>query len=140
METAKAARAAPNVSSGKAYRLTLSPAAAQKLSEMPATAQPAEPASGRNSVTSAATAQTTHTRYRAAIAGVPRFTSCRDAQPQENPPTMVNTGGTHAYRLACVSARPNTVTRYFVVQLLHSEYGTPLRRFAAAKAHRRRSA
>src|SRR4051794_36761428 len=109
------------------------------LSEIPAAAQIGEGASGSARPPSATTAQTIQTRYRATDGGRPRRTNRRLAQPQRKPPIIAKMGGMGANVLAAAVLRPNTVTRYLVVQLNQMEYGTPFKIFAAAKIHSRES-
>src|SRR5437764_9621072 len=120
METAKAAGAPPNVSSGKVYMLTLNAATAKMPSEMPANAQAALGARGRASVNSASTEAARQTRKRAAtveIAPAPRSAIRSDNHPPETPPKPAKSGGTQAYHADCCCVRWCTSTRYSVVQL-----------------------
>src|SRR5947207_15981167 len=97
--------------------LTLNAATAKMLSEIPADAQPGEPAAGIAAVASASTPAARQTRKRAAGAGMPRLTNRSDSHPPANPPTAANTGGIHAYHAACRNVRRCTSTRNNVVQL-----------------------
>src|SRR3954471_21692489 len=98
IETAKAAREPPKMSSGRLYMLTLNAATDRKLSEIPAAAQPAPGAPGIAAAASASTDAATHTRKRDDAAAAPRCIRCRDSQPPANPPTPANTGGIQAYQ------------------------------------------
>src|ERR1035437_2746529 len=72
MEMANAAGAAPKVSSGKVYMLTLKAATAKMLSEIPAAAHPGEVAHGWAAVARETTPAARHTRKRAARGAPPR--------------------------------------------------------------------
>src|ERR1039457_6258660 len=116
MEMANPADAAPNVSSGKVYMLTLNAATAKMLSEMPADAHPGEAAHGSAAVASETTPAARQTRKRAAGAATPRFTNRSESQPPRKPPQHANTGGIQTYHAACRSVRRYTSTMYFEVQ------------------------
>src|ERR1035437_4607990 len=116
MEMANAADAAPKVSSGRVYMLTLNAATAKMLSETPADAHAGDVAHGRAAVASETTPAARHTRNRAAGAGTPRSTNRRESQPPRKPPQHANTGGIQTYHAACSSVRRYTVTMYFEVQ------------------------
>src|ERR1039457_3695626 len=125
MEMANPADAAPNVSSGKVYMLTLNAATAKMLSEMPADAHPGEAAHGSATVASETTPAARQTRKHAGGAATPRFTSRRGGQPPREPPHAAhtgglpqhaNTGGIQTYHAACWSVRRYTSTMYFEVQ------------------------
>src|ERR1019366_1065987 len=109
MEMANPAGAAPKVSSGRVYMLTLNAATAKMPSEIPADAQAGVGARGR-----AAAAR--HPRKRAAGAAAPRSTNRRDSQPPRKPPQHANTGGIQTYHAACRRVRRYTSTMYFEVQ------------------------
>src|ERR1035437_2807427 len=98
MEMANAAGAAPKVSSGKVYMLTLKAATAKMLSEIPAAAHPGEVAHGRAAVARETTPAARHTRKRAADAARPRSTNRRESQPPRKPPQHANTGGIQTYQ------------------------------------------
>src|ERR1044071_7141854 len=98
METAKAACEPPNTSSGSEYILTLKPATAKKLSEIPAAPHRAEGAEGMAAVASARTAESRQSRNRASGGATPRSISWRDSQPPVKPPAPAKTGGIHAYQ------------------------------------------
>src|SRR5204863_30035 len=115
METANAAGAPPKVSSGRVYILTLNPATAKMLREIPAQAHAAVGAAGIAAVASAIRDAARQTRKRADAAGSPRSTNRSDSHPPAKPPAPANTGGTHAYHAACTWVRPWTSTRYSVV-------------------------
>src|ERR1039457_4705380 len=116
MEMANPAAAAPKVSSGKVYMLTLNAATAKMLSEIPAEAQAGEGAHGRAAVAKATTPDARHTRKRAAGAATPRSTNRRESQPPRKPPPHANTGGIQTYHAACWSVSRYTSTMYFEVQ------------------------
>src|SRR5580693_2114670 len=121
METAKAARAPPKMSSGMVYTLTLTAETARMLSEIPATVQPAEGSSGIVAVGKANRPPTRQIRVRAATAGSPARIQTSDSQPPPNPPNAAIRGGKTAYQLASASGRRCFSTRYSVVQFVHSE-------------------
>jgi hypothetical protein len=121
METAKAARAPPKASRGKVYILTLNAETAKILSEMAAEAHAAVDVRGTAAVASESTEAARHTRKRAAMGAIPRFTKRSESHPPPSPPAMANTGGIHASRAAAASVKWWTSTRYRVVQLVHSE-------------------
>src|ERR1035437_9209671 len=116
MEMAKPADAAPKVSSGKVYMLTLNAATAKMPSEIPADAQAGVGAHGRAAVARETTAAARHTRRRAAGSAVPRLTKRRETQPPRKPPQQANTGGIQTYHAACRSVSRYTSTIYFEVQ------------------------
>src|ERR1035437_10062368 len=131
MEMANAAGAAPKVSRGKVYMLTLKAATAKMLSEIPAAAHPGEVAHGRAAVARENTPAARHTRKRrggggpggapppakrAAGPARPRSTNRRESQPPRKPPQHANTGGIQTYQAACWSVRRYTSTMYFEVQ------------------------
>src|ERR1039457_3688468 len=116
MEMAKAAGAAPKVSSGKVYMLTLNAATAKMPSEIPADAQAGVGAHGRAAVARETTAAARPTPERAAGAAVPRGTNRRESQPPRKPPQHANTGGIQTYHAACRRVRRYTSTMYFEVQ------------------------
>src|ERR1035437_5615819 len=115
MATANAAGAAPKVSRGRVYMLTLKAATAKMLSEIPAAAQAGVGAHGRAAVARETTPAATHTRRRAAGAATPRSTNRRESQPPRKPPQHANTGGIQTYHAACWSVRRYTSTMYFEV-------------------------
>src|SRR5215472_8470856 len=121
IETANAARAPPNASSGIVYMLTLNADTAKMLSEIIPDAQAAEGASGTAAVASEITAAATQTRNRAGSAARPRSMNRSESHPPAAPPAAANTGGIQAYHAACTSVTPCTWTRNSVVQLVHSE-------------------
>src|ERR1035437_6835364 len=116
MEMANAAGAAPKVSSGKVYMLTLKAATAKMLSEIPAAAHPGEVAHGRAAVARETTPAARHTRKRAGRGAPPRSANSRGSQPPRKPPQHANTGGIQTYQAACWSVRRYTSTMYFEVQ------------------------
>src|ERR1035437_5735591 len=116
MEMANAVGAAPKVSSGKVYMLTLNAATAKMLSEIPAEAHAGVGAHGRAAVARETTLAARHTRKRAAGAGTPRSTNRRESQPPRKPPQHANTGGIQTYQTACWSVRRYTSTMCFEVQ------------------------
>src|ERR1039457_4888253 len=116
MEMANPAGAAPKISSGRVYMLTLNAATAKMPSEIPADAQPGAGAHGRAAVTTEITAAARHTRKRAAGAARPRSTNRRESQPPRKPPQHANTGGIQTYHAACRSVSRYTSTMYFEVQ------------------------
>src|SRR5664279_6501673 len=97
---ANAAGAAPKVSSGKVYMLTLKAATAKMLSEIPAAAHAGVAAHGRAAVARETTPAARQTRKRAAGAGRPRSTNRRESHPPRNPPQQANTGGIQTYQAA----------------------------------------
>src|SRR4051812_18835776 len=97
IDTAKAAREPPKVSSGRLYMLTLKAAAAKKLMEMPTAAHPAFGAAGIAAVARPSTEAARQTRKRALTAAMPPCIHCREIQPPAKPPAPANTGGIHAY-------------------------------------------
>src|ERR1017187_10157554 len=116
MEMAKPADAAPKVSSGKVYMLTLNAATAKIPSEVQAGAPAGAGAHGRAAVARETPAAARHTRKRAAGAAVPRCTNRRETQPPRKPPQHANTGGIQTYHAACRRVRRYTSTMYFEVQ------------------------
>src|ERR1017187_9648845 len=116
MEMAKPADAAPKVSSGKVYMLTLNAATAKMPSEIPADAQAGVGAHGRAAVARETTAAARHTRKRAAGAAAPRSTNRSERQPPRKPPQHANTGGSQTYDAAQRRVRRYTSTMYFEVQ------------------------
>src|SRR5450759_669880 len=115
MEMANAAGAAPKVSSGKVYMLTLKAATAKMLTEIPAEAHAGVGAHGSAAVARETTPAARHTRKRAAGGGTPRCTNRRESQPPRKPPQHANTGGIHTYHAASWSVSRYTSTRYFEV-------------------------
>src|ERR1019366_4354089 len=105
MEMANAAGAAPKVSSGKVYMLTLKAATAKMLSEIPAAAHAGVGAHGRAAVARETTPAARH-----------RSTNRKESQPPRKPPQHANTGGIQTYHAACWSVRRYTSTMYFEVQ------------------------
>src|SRR5664279_6636660 len=101
MATAKAAGAAPKVSSGRVYMLTLKAATARMLSEIPAEAHAGEGAHGMAAVARASRLAARQTRKRAAGGSTPRSTSHNESKPPPKPPAAANTGGIHTYQTAC---------------------------------------
>src|SRR5260370_2020573 len=87
------AGAAPKVSSGKVYMLTLNAATAKMLSEIPADAHAGVGAHGRAAVARATTPAARHTRKRAPGAATPGRTNPRGSQPPKNPPQPASNGG-----------------------------------------------
>src|ERR1035438_3728033 len=116
MEMANPAGAAPKISSGRVYMLTLNAATAKMPSEIPADAQAGVGAHGRAAGARETTAAARHTRKRAAGAAAPRFPRRRESQPPRKPPQHANTGGIQTYQAACRSVRRYTSTMYFEVQ------------------------
>src|ERR1035438_4754616 len=112
MEMAKPAGAAPKVSSGRVYMLTLNAATAKMPSEIPADAQAGVGAHGRAAVATETTAAARHTRKRAAGAAAPRSTNRRESQPPRKPPAHANTGGIQTYHAACRRVSRYTSTMY----------------------------
>src|ERR1035437_6630295 len=122
MEMANAAGAAPKVSSGKVYMLTLKAATAKMLSEIPAAAHPGEVAHGRAAVARETTPAARHTRKRAARAAPPRSAKRRERQAPRKPPPAPKTGGKpvareptpaarHTRKRAAGAARPRSTNR-----------------------------
>src|ERR1035437_7750274 len=116
MEMANPAGAAPKVSSGKVYMLTLNAATAKMPIEIPADAHSSEAAHGRAAVAREPPPAARHTRKRAAGAATPRSTNRSESQPPRKPPQQANTGGIHTYHAACWSVRRYTSTMNFEVQ------------------------
>src|ERR1035441_561144 len=116
MEMANPAAAAPKVSSGKVYMLTLNAAMAKMLSEIPAAAHAGVGAHGKAAVAREITAAARQTRKGAGGAATPRATSRRESQPPRKPPPHANTGGIQTYHAACWSVRRYTSTMYFEVR------------------------
>src|SRR5580658_240210 len=135
METAKAARAPPKMSSGIVYTLTLTAETARMLSEIPAAVQPGVGSSGISAVGKASSAPARQTRVRVTTAGTPVRIQSSDSQPPPKPPSAATSGGTTAYQLASTSARRCVSTGYSVVQFVHIEYTLMLSAFAATRVH-----
>src|ERR1019366_3889763 len=130
MEMANPAAAAPKVSSGKVYMLTLNAATAKMLSEIPADAHPGVGAHGRAAVASATTPAARDTRKRAAGAATPRSPNRRESQTPRKPPPCAKTGGGKA------RAEPRGRRRHAAS---HQSQGEPAAEEAAAARKYRRN-
>src|SRR4051794_12828129 len=111
METANAARDPPNASRGMEYILTLKAATAKKLTEIPTQLHAALGDAGIATVASESNEATTQTRYRDAIASLPRPIQRKESHPPAMPPAAAKTGGIQAYHAAWTFERWCTSTR-----------------------------
>src|ERR1035438_6053663 len=100
MEMAKPAAAAPKVSSGRVYMLTLKAATAKMLSEIPAAAHPGDAAPGRGGGAPGNPPGPPPQPGGAAGPATPRPTNRKESQPPRNPPQQANTGGIQTYQAA----------------------------------------
>src|SRR5262245_60399065 len=110
IEIANAALAPPKRSIGSEYRLTLSAAAARKLTEIASDAQATVGVDGITAAASDRAAASTQTRNLARGAATPRRIQTIDIQPPANPPAAASAGGIHAHHLACSRLRPRART------------------------------